>query len=420
MVPLLTWMLQGAIGPAVVALPVTWGTGDLVSAARKWFRRLRKSDGLSRIVQAAAGDLDLSDAEFAAVRRLLEKESTWVEVGRGTVEDLAVQIASCLPDREGEGSLAASRAIAGGLLEFAVRDLEPEWFEEVLFARLDRMAAAQCSALDALDQAMLSVHADLAASFAAYATAEGKRAADVLGQLARILDRLPPEPAGRNEVAVYLAVLIRWLNKDPWMQDARLAESPLTPAVLERKLRIAVGRGKEEQTRDADDLARDCSRLVVLGVPGAGKTWLAKRSARLCSETALNDLVAGARIDEVELPLYTTCARLAGAPADAVISRAVAASALGQLPYLGGARVSDALQALFEERDAPTLLVADSLDETRAANDRIRQADTLLPSWRIVLTSRPSSWSRQLAFGDDDPVPCQNSRMGADLAFRAR
>ena len=90
----------------------------------------------------------------------MEQESTWIEVGRGTVEDLAVLIASCLPGRAEDSSLAAGRAIAGGLLEFAIRDLEPEGFRQVLFARLERMQADQASALD---QAMLGVHADLAA-----------------------------------------------------------------------------------------------------------------------------------------------------------------------------------------------------------------------------------------------------------------
>jgi len=79
------------------------------------------------------------------------------------------------------------------------------------------------------------------------------------------------------------------------------------------------------------------------------------------------------------------------------------ASALGQLPDLGGSRVYDALRVLFEERHAPTLLVADSLDEARGADDRIRQADELPPVWRIVLTGRQSAWNRQLDLGDRDP-----------------
>jgi len=117
----------------------------------------------------------------------------------------------------------------------------------------------------------------------------------------------------------------------------------------------------------------------------------------------LDALAAGASPDEVELPLYTTCARLSAAPPSDGIRRAVVASALGQLPDLGGTRVIDALRVLFEDRNAPTLLVADSLDEARGADDRIRQADTLPVAWRIVLTSRPGSWNRQFAIGDDDP-----------------
>lgn len=137
--PFFIWLIQGAVGPAVVGLPVTWAATDLAGAAKRWLRRMRRSDGLSRIVRAAAGDdLGVSDADFAAIRRLLEQESTWVAVGRGTAEDLAKQIASCLPGRAHEGALAAARAIAAGVLEFAVRDLEPELFQQVLFARLGR------------------------------------------------------------------------------------------------------------------------------------------------------------------------------------------------------------------------------------------------------------------------------------------
>jgi len=139
----------------------------------------------------------------------------------------------------------------------------------------------------------------------------------------------------------------------------------------------------------------------VLGNPGSGKTWLARRTARLCAENALNALAAGALPEEVELPLYITCARLSAAPSGEGIRRAVITSALGQLPDLGSSRVIDALRVLFEERNAPTLLVTDSLDETHGADDRIRQADTLSPAWRIVLTSRPASWNGQFAIGDE-------------------
>jgi hypothetical protein len=400
MLQLLTWLIQGAVGPAAVGLPVTWAATDLAGAAKRWFRRLRRSDGLSRVVLAASRDsTKLSDAEFAAVRLLLEQEETWVLAGRGLVEDLAIRIASCMPDRGGEGALAAGRAIAGGLLEFAVLDLEPEWFQRVLFARLERMNSDQASMLD---QAMFVLHADLAALIVAQDAASAGRSARLLALLSRVLDRLPPGPADRGEVAVYLAALIRWLNSDPWPQDPRFAGMVLTPADVEQKLRIAVREGEDELELDADVLGRRCTRLVVLGAPGSGKTWLARRTARLCAEAALQALAVGAMPDEVELPLYTSCVRLAAAQPGDTIRRAVVSGALGPLPDLGGARVTAAVQVLFEERNAPTLLVADSLDEARGADDRIRQADTLPTTWRIVLTSRPGSWNQQLAIRGND------------------
>jgi hypothetical protein len=397
--PLLTWLIQGAVGPALVGLPVTWAATDLAGAAKRWFRRLRRSDGLSLIVRAAVADLDLSDAEFAAIRQLLEQASTWIQVGRGTVEELAALIARCLPARAGQDALVAGRAIAGGLLEFAIRDLEPEWFRQVLFARLERM---QSDLAGTLDEALLCAHADLAVLLAYQESVDSDRFTRLMGHLVRVLNQLPPGTADRGEVAVYLAKLTNWLNTDPWPQDTRFSGSALAPAEVERKLTISAGHGEDDL--DADDLGRRYARLVVLGGPGSGKTWLAKRTARLCAEVALKALADGASLDEIELPLFVTCVQLSSASPIDNIRRAVVSCALAPLPDLGGSRVSDAVQALFEERDAPTLLVADSLDEARWADDRVRQADTLPRAWRIVLTSRPASWNGQLNIDDNDPL----------------
>jgi hypothetical protein len=395
MLPFFTWLVQGAVGPALVGLPVNWAAADLAGVAKRWFQRLRRSDDLSLIVRAAAGGVGLCGAEFADIQRLLEQERTWVLLGRGPVEDIAARIASCLPDRSGEASLVAGRAIAAGLLEFAVRDLEPEWFQRVLFARIDRLEAGQAAAMD---EAMLGLHADLAALLA-YREEDDIR----FGQLMLVLGRLPPGPADRRQVAVYLAALVRWLNSDPWPQDMQPAGPPMTPAAIERKLQISTGIGGMDL--DVDDLAGRCARLVVLGGPGSGKTWQARRAVRQCAEAALDKLAAGALLGEVELPLYTTCARLAAAPPGDGIRRAVVASALGQLPDLGGSRVEGAVRVLFEERsNEPTLLVMDSLDEARGADDRVRQADSMPTAWRIVLTSRPSSWNGQLAIPQHDPL----------------
>ena len=90
---------------------------------------------------------------------------TWSALGHGTVEDLAHRIADCLPPRDGrtaEDSHAAALTIARGLLEFAVADLDPKVFQQVLLTRLQRMETDQASALD---EALLDLHADLAARF---------------------------------------------------------------------------------------------------------------------------------------------------------------------------------------------------------------------------------------------------------------
>jgi hypothetical protein len=377
------WLIENGVGPAAAGLPVNWAAGALASAARRWFGRFRHADDLSRLVKAATGSsVDLTRAEFAAVRRLLEDPQTWDLVGRGTVQDLAAQIASCLALRDKRTDVVEGSAltIARGLLEFAVADLEPGIFQRLLLSRLQRIETNQASALD---EAFLSLHADLATHIA---------------DLKRVLEWLPPGPAQRSEVMLYLRTLIDWLSTDPWPRDRRFNGPVLTPAMLERKLLVVTTSRPGERDLDADRLAQHCQRLVVLGDPGSGKTWLAKRTARRCAEEAVEALAAGATADEVELPLYTTCSRLFAAHGD--IREAAVSSALEQLSDLGSSRISAALRALLTERTTRTLLVIDSLDEAHGRSDRLRQARTL--PWRIVLTSRPASWNQQLDMEDGD------------------
>ncbi len=182
---MISWLLGAGLGPAAVAVPVNWAADALAGAAQRWFKRLRRTDDLSRLVRAATGSsVDLTQAEFGALRKLLEDQQTWSVAGRGTVEDLATRIAACLPPRDGrkaDDSHAAALTIARGLIEFAVADLEPELFQQVLMARLQRMETGQASELD---REMFDLHADLTAGFDS-----------VMDQLKLVLDRLPPGPA---------------------------------------------------------------------------------------------------------------------------------------------------------------------------------------------------------------------------------
>jgi NACHT domain len=410
---MLSWLLEAGVGPAVVALPVNWAADVLAGAARRWFRRLSRSDDLSRLVRAATGtSVGLTKTEFDAIRQLLEDQQTWNVIGRGTVGDLAIRIADCLPPghrRTADECQAAALAIARGLLEFVTADLDPKFFQILLLTRLKRMESDQANALD---EALLGLNADLVARLDALGQLETKGVIDVMGHLSRVLDRLPPCPAQPGEIAVYLRMLIKWLGSDPWPQDRRLGGPVLMPAAIERKLRVAVtGEGDEQHLVEADSLAQQCRRLVILGGPGSGKTWLAKRTARRCAEDALEALAEGLDLDEVELPLFTSCSQLFGANGD--IRKAVVSSVLDQLGDLGGSRLGASIRTLLTERNAPTLLVIDSLDEAQGSHKRLRQADTL--PWRIVLTSRPSSWNHQLVVDKDRVGELQPLRYPEDV-----
>ncbi len=288
---MLTWLIEGGLGPALVALPVNWTAGSLASLARSWFRRLRHEDDLSRLVKAATGNtIQVTAEEFRAVRRLLEDQQTWSLAAGGTVEDLADRIASCLPARDGrcaEDAHASGLAIARGLLEFTVANLDRELFQQVLLARLQRL---ETGFADALDETLLTLHADLIVRLASIGQVDSQRFACLMRHLKRVLDRLPPGPAQHGEIVAYLETLIDWLNVDPWPHDRRFDGPVLTPAAIERKLRvIGVGRKRREEV-PADVVAQESSRLVILGGAGSGKTWLAKRTARRCAEEALQHL----------------------------------------------------------------------------------------------------------------------------------
>jgi hypothetical protein len=335
-----SWLVTGAVGPALVALPVNLVADKLSSAAVEWFKRFRQTDDLSRLVRAASGtSVQLSRGEVNRLRALLTREQTWRMLASGkldeTLGELTAQVAGCLPSRDGrtaEDGREAAGAIARGLLEFAVYNLQPDIFQKVVLARLQQMTDEAST----LDTALLRMHEDLY-----HFTAEAK------DLFRRVVDRLPAEPAGINEIRIYLKTLISWLNTDQWPRDVRLDGPALTPASIERKLRLS-GTGSAD-VHDVDGLARRCSRLVILGGPGSGKTWLAKRTARLCAEEALRSLADHATLDEVEVPLYTTCSRLVSAAGS--IREAAVSTAIERIGDLGGSRIIDALCLFFSGRE---------------------------------------------------------------------
>ena len=187
--------------------------------------------------------------------------------------------------------------------------------------------------------------------------------------------------ADRYELIEYLEKQIRDWDYSPWTQGREWTQER-RPSQLERTLEIA----DEQRTMSPAKALEGVWLLTVLGGPGSGKTWLARRLAREAAETALEQL-RDPRVDpaSVELPLVTTVAEWVKRHETGFDGLVEAA-----LPHESQQKI----RRLALRPGARVLAVADSLDEGVAVN----QARTLLnsltssPTRRLVVTSRPEAW----------------------------
>lgn len=213
--------------------------------------------------------------------------------------------------------------------------------------------------------------------------------------------------AGRDRdlVMAYLRTRIDAWDTPDWGLEV--------PSAVERRLTVTTVADRDESRPQAFDEPRPQTlteeaaldgrhMLVVLGGPGAGKTWLARRYARRAAEAALTLLEGGAELAEVELPVYTTWdhwARLAEAHGNGMRAGLVASS-FGADVHHGGGETAETVAALKEvlNRDRTrVLLVIDSLDEATGKDHAVRLGNlTGLAGEhaRVVVTSRPGAWKR--------------------------
>ena len=193
------------------------------------------------------------------------------------------------------------------------------------------------------------------------------------------------------EVMAYLRARTADWDTSVWHGD----EVP--QSAIERRLRVRLmGRDPSllDREMNAAEAAAGQRLLVVVGGPGSGKTWLARRYAREASQAALSKLEGGAGLDEVELPLFTTWDQWRKTPGGTRESLVAAsfASGLGQ-GDLGG-ETTRRLQRTFTERRENVLLVLDALDEAadlEGQSGRLREL-TSMGGWRVVVTSRHAAW----------------------------
>jgi hypothetical protein len=201
----------------------------------------------------------------------------------------------------------------------------------------------------------------------------------------------------RALVMDYLRARINAWNTPEWGFEV--------PSAVERRLTATTVADRDATTRQTltEEAALDGRHmLVILGGPGAGKTWLARRYARRAAEAALTSLDGGAELAEVELPVYTTWdhwAGLADASGDGMRAGLVASS-FGADVHHGGGETNDVVMALKEvlNRDQTRVLfVIDSLDEATGKDHGTRLGNlTGLAGQqaRVVITSRPGAWDR--------------------------
>ena len=194
------------------------------------------------------------------------------------------------------------------------------------------------------------------------------------------------------EVMAYLQARIADWDVSVWHPGQQ------APSSLERRLRVrTVDRepSPDDRALTAEEALAGQRMLVVLGGPGSGKTWLARRYAREAAHVALLSLEDGADLDDVTLPLFTTWdqwTKESGSTRESLVAASFA-SGLGHSDPEAGDTISR-LQRTFTQLGRKVLLVVDSLDEAAdlaGQASRLREL-TSLHGWRVVVTSRPAAW----------------------------
>ena len=187
--------------------------------------------------------------------------------------------------------------------------------------------------------------------------------------------------ADRHELIDYLEKQIRDWDYSPWTQGRKWTQDR-RPSQLERTLEIA----DEQRTMSPAEALEGVWLLTVLGGPGSGKTWLARRLAREAAETAMEQL-RDPRVDptSVELPLFTTVAEWIKRHETGFDGLVEAA-----LPHESQQKI----RRLALRPGARVLAVADSLDEGVSVNSArtLLNSLTSTPGRRLVVTSRPEAW----------------------------
>jgi hypothetical protein len=367
-------------------------------ARRRW-DYFKIAQGLALVVAASTGAHPVvapSIGLIAALRptRPGREDEAFVEaviagIGRWC-DDRAVRVDQLDVRRPGwddELRMRLQNATAG---EFDLREL---LLETVFVPMLASLADKYAALADELSGDMPEIVLGAGDPHGTLRALRALQEADV-ARLEELIGRGPPEhrhEADRALVVAYLTKLIRRVGRDSWSAGQGADRADL--AAIQQPLTMSGGALAASMA--VDDVVGRCERLVVLGGPGAGKSWTARRAVILSAESSLQRLAAGADLAAVELPLFAACSQVLGASDVLRWERLVNAS-LGWASTDPG-QAGHLAEILRTHRR--TLIVLDGLDEAenpeRAALDELLEA-RLRGEVRVIVTSRPDSWDATL------------------------
>ena len=305
----------------------------------------------------------------------------------------------------------AARALVDALPELLIQSAP----EDAPLAPLRHLIGKDISELSAeiaqLGVTLGELQAELALGLSALTASRTE-----MSVLRRILEERHTQPADWVTVRAYLATVIDVLDNDPWTRTPD--DRPLTLTDVQRKLSVrpvaknvessgTQGREAESIIVDADTWVDQCERLVVLGGPGSGKSWLARRSAIRAAELALTAITGPDSLERAEIPLFARCSQFAlfattSAPTTWL---ALVDAALQEIAdSFHSDRVRQSLRLRFAEQPGYYLAILDGLDEaaTTSRLSNVFSALTMAQRLRILITSRPTAWQAELYLDKDN------------------
>lgn len=199
------------------------------------------------------------------------------------------------------------------------------------------------------------------------------------------------DPTVIRVARLYLETRIKdWDRAETWLGGR-------SPSAISRRLRVRENGCPKEYTEEEALLGTDF--LAVVASPGAGKTWLSRKYARVAAQDALRRLDDGEKLSSVEIPIWTTWSTWSARHDTA--KEGLVRSSFD--PTHGTASLSDRaipvdslITRLLTSAPIRALVVVDSLDEADSGTDYSGLLSTLqgLPAqgWRVVSTSRQEAW----------------------------